>query len=384
MRFGAVQPYIDRVIYFMSGSIRISEVIAHLELIAPVSYQESYDNAGLITGDRAWPVKGVLVTLDCTEAVVEEAIATGCNLIVAHHPIVFKGLRKLTGSSYVERVVISAVKADIAIYAIHTNLDNVLNGVNQKIAERIGLHNIRILRPRSDTLSKLVTFVPRADTDRVLDALYAAGAGNIGNYRDCSFSIDGTGTFTPGDLAHPVVGVAGKKESVQEARVEVIFASAIQDQVVQAMRNAHPYEEVAYYITALRNEHQEVGSGMVGDLPSPMEPRSFLQHLKERMEVKVIRSTALLANPVTRVAVCGGAGSFLLNDAIRAGAQVFVSADFKYHEFFDADGRIIIADIGHYESEVYTKELLVDVLTKKFHTFAIIFSKTVTNPISYT
>jgi len=367
----------------MSDRIRIREVIQHLESIAPLSYQESYDNSGLIIGDYEQPVRGVLVTLDCTEAVVDEAFASGCNLIIAHHPIVFKGLKRLTGANYVERTVMKALKMDVSIYAIHTNLDNVHTGVNRKICELVGLKNLRVLQPRRDTLSKLVTFVPPDNGDDVLAALYAAGAGRVGNYSDCTFTSRGTGSFTPNDHSNPTVGSAGAKEWVDELRVELIFPSHLQDQVISALRRAHPYEEVAYYITVLSNENQDVGAGMVGDLTIPVEPMAFLSGLKDSLGVQVIRATQILEKPVTRVAVCGGSGSFLLKKAVQSGAQVFISADFKYHDFFDADGRIIIADIGHYESEAHTKELLVDVLMKKFPTFAINFSKTVTNPISY-
>lgn len=366
-----------------STTTTIRDVATHLESIAPRSYQESYDNSGLITGDPEWPVRGVLVTLDCVESVVDEAIASGCNLIVAHHPIVFKGLKKLTGSNYVERVVIKAVKHDIAIYAIHTNLDNVHTGVNRKISEMLGLTDLRILAPRRDTLIKLVTFVPTDHAEKVLAALHLAGAGHIGNYRNCSFEVEGRGTFMPNENATPYLGMASKQEFVTEKRLEVIFPASSENKIMSSLRQAHPYEEVAYYLTPLINENQNVGAGMVGNLKEAQEPLAFLEGLKITMDVKTIRHTRLLETPVKRVAVCGGSGSFLLNRAIQAGAQVFVTADFKYHEFFDADGRIIIADIGHYESEVHTKELLVDVLIKKFPSFAINFSKSVTNPISY-
>lgn len=361
----------------------IREVTDYLETIAPRAYQESYDNSGLITGDPAWKVKGVLVTLDCTEEVVEEAIRENCNLIVAHHPIVFKGLKKLTGSNYVERTVIKAIENKVAIYAIHTNLDNVHTGVNYKIAKKIGLINPVILSPRPNTLTKLVTFIPEADTERVVEALHHAGAGEIGNYTHCSFRVEGTGTFRPNELANPSIGEPLRQEYVKETRVEVIFPAYREKAIMKALRQAHPYEEVAFYLTSLNNENQEVGAGMVGELEEPLEPIEFLKRLKECMDLKVIRHTRLLEQPVKKVAVCGGAGSFLLPQAIRSGAQAYVTADFKYHEFFDAEDKIIVADIGHYESEVFTKELLQEVLTKKFRNFAIIFSGTVTNPISY-
>jgi len=365
------------------GSTTIKDVARHLEFIAPPAYQESYDNTGLLTGNPADILKGILVTLDCTEAVVDEAIQTGCNLIIAHHPIIFKGLKRLTGGNYVERTVIKAIRNDIAIYAIHTNLDNVHNGVNRKICEKIGLANLRVLAPKVLVLSKLVTFVPREHTQSVLAALHEAGAGQIGNYENCSFIVDGQGTFKANEHANPAIGEKFVQEVVDETRVEVIFPSHLQAKMVAALREAHPYEEVAFYITRLDNQNQEVGSGMIGELMHELEPSDFLQRLKKSMDLKVIRHTRLLDRPIKKVAVCGGAGSFLLPYARQAGAQAYVSADFKYHEFFDADNEIVIADIGHYESEVYTKELLGEVLIKKFPNFAINFSRTVTNPISY-
>lgn len=326
---------------------------------------------------------GILVTLDCTEAVVEEAIKQGCNLIIAHHPIIFGGLKRLTGANYVERTVIKAIRKEVAIYAIHTNLDNVHNGVNRKICEKVGLKNLRVLAPKMLVLSKLVTFVPHEHTGRVLDALYEAGAGQIGNYVNCSFSVEGEGTFKPTEDANPVIGQKLVQEVVAEKRIEVIFPSHMQARILGALRKAHPYEEIAFYVTRLENPNQEVGSGMIGEVAEPLEPSEFLKRLKVSMDLKVIRHTRFLERPISRVAVCGGAGSYLLPYARQAGAHLYISADFKYHEFFDADDELIIADIGHYESEVCTKELLGEVLTKKFPNFAINFSRTVTNPISY-
>ena len=367
----------------MTASITIKQVTDYLENMAPLSFQESYDNSGLLCGDPSWPVSGILVSLDCIESVVDEAILRGCNLIVAHHPIIFKGLKKITGASYVERTILRAIKNDIAIYAIHTNLDNVATGVNRKIAEIVGLKNLRILDTKRDTLGKLVTFVPEAQAEAVLSALYNAGAGQIGKYNNCSFTVAGTGSFTPKPGANPVIGEVDVSESVSEIRMEVILPVHLQSQIVTALKNAHPYEEVAYYLSTLSNANQEVGAGMIGELDEPMEPLAFLEGLKNRMNLKSIRHTALISRKIKKVAICGGAGSFLLQKAIGAGADVFISSDFKYHEFFDADDKLIIADIGHYESEVFTKELLKDVLMEKFHTFAINFSRTVTNPISY-
>ncbi len=362
---------------------KIKDVAAYLESLAPRDYQESYDNSGLLTGDPLAAVTGILVTLDCTEPVVEEAIVRHCNLIVSHHPILFKGLKKLTGQNYVERTLLLAIRNNIAIYAAHTNLDNVYQGVNSKIAERLSLKKTRILAARKGLLSKLVTFVPADQVEGVLGALYEAGAGQVGNYKNCSFKIPGTGTFLPNQDAHPAIGKPGHQEDVQEVRVEVLLPSRIEDRVLSALRKSHPYEEVAYYLTRVENENQEVGAGLIGELETPVEPIEFLMRLKNQMNTSLIRHTRPLGRPVKKVAVCGGAGSFLLPTAIGEGADVYISADFKYHEFFDADAKIIIADIGHYESEQFTKELFLEVLSKKFPTFAINFSKVVTNPISY-
>lgn len=362
---------------------QLRELTTYLEAFAPVAYQESYDNSGLLVGDPTAEVTGVLVSLDATEAVVDEAITKGCNVVVAHHPIVFKGLKRFTGRNYVERTVMKAIKNDVALYAIHTNLDNVAGGVNFMIAEKLGLQNVRILAPKSQVLTKLVVFVPADSTSGVLNALYEAGAGKIGNYDRCSFRTEGTGTFRPLDGANPAIGTVGDEEHVTEHRVEVVFPNHLEHTMVAAMKRAHPYEEVAYDLYALNNQNQTVGSGAVGDLPAPMYGREWLHYLKHQMGLSVIRHTALPDKPVRRVAVCGGAGGFLLNDAVRAGAEVFVTADYKYHEFFDADGRITICDIGHYESEAFTKDLLQQHLEKKFTTFAVILAETVTNPVKY-
>lgn len=365
------------------STLKIKEIVNVLEAVAPRDYQEGYDNSGLLTGDPSWEVSGILTSLDCTEKIVEEALNQKANLIVAHHTVIFKGLKSITGKNYVERTVLKAIKHDIAIYAIHTNLDNVHTGVNKKIADKIGLTNLQLLQARTDTLLKLVTFIPPDHVDQVMSRLHNAGAGNIGEYKQCSFRTDGTGTFLPTGSAQPHTGTLNQLEKVNEIRVEVILPTAVQHGVIAALKDAHPYEEVAYYLQPLANSNQEVGAGMMGDLPEPEEPMAFLKRLKDCLQTNCIRHTALVNRPIKKVAVCGGAGSFLLNKAISTGADVFVSADFKYHEFFDADGKITIADVGHYESEQFTKELLAAVLKEKFPNFAINFSKRVTNPISY-
>lgn len=362
---------------------KISDVISYLEQIAPPSYQESYDNATLITGNRNSEVTGIVCSLDCIESTVEEAIELGANMIVSHHPIVFKGMKSLTGKNYVERTVIKAIKNDIAIYAIHTNLDHVAYGVNKRISDRLGLLDTKILQPKKQLLSKLIFYVPESEKDKVLQAVFAAGAGKIGEYSNCSFQVKGTGTFTPSAKANPTIGEREKAQEEQEVRVEVLVSNHVLPKVLRTMRETHSYEEVAYYVQPLENENQEVGAGMIGTLSQEMEGEVFLDYLKARMNLDVIKHTSLISRKIKKIAVCGGAGIFLLSDAKRAGADVFVTADVKYHEFFDADGELILCDIGHYESEIFTKELLWEFLSQKFPNIALYLTKVVTNPSSY-
>ncbi|MCE6991712.1 Nif3-like dinuclear metal center hexameric protein [Dyadobacter sp. CY323] len=361
----------------------IKDIAAELERLAPISYQEGYDNAGLLVGSPQTEVNGILFTLDVTEEIVAEAIEKKCNLIVAHHPIVFKGLKKLNGKNYVERTVIKAIKNDIAIYAIHTNLDHVKHGVNWKIAELLGLRNLKVLLPKKQLLTKLTFFSPVENTQAILRKLFEAGAGKIGDYSNCSFQTSGTGSFLPGENANPTLGDVGRLEVVTEHRAEVMFPSYLESKILAALKTAHPYEEVAYYLTLLENENQEVGAGAIGELAQPMRSEDFLRHLKGQMQVSVVKYTEPAFDYIERIAVCGGAGSFLLPEAICQGAQVFVSADYKYHEFFDAEGKIMICDIGHYESEVFTKILLHKHLSGKFSNFALCLSEVNTNPVRY-
>nr|WP_294896513.1 Nif3-like dinuclear metal center hexameric protein [uncultured Pedobacter sp.] len=363
--------------------MQIKDLTNYLESIAPSNYQESYDNSGLIVGNYNQSVTKALISLDCTEAVVDEAIATGCDIIVSHHPIVFKGLKRFNGNNYVERVVMKAIANNIALYAIHTNLDSIATGVNAKICEKIGLTNCRILAPKGGLLKKLCFFVPLAFADAVKGVIFSAGAGEIGNYSNCSFSVTGEGTFKANENAKPFVGNNNELHQEAEQRVEVIYPAQAESQVIKALLNAHPYEEVAYDLYSLGNQHQEVGAGMIGELSEEMDAMEFLIHLKTTMDLNVIRHTQLLPKKIKRVAVCGGSGSFLLKNAIGANADVFVTADFKYHEFFDAEEKLIIADIGHFESEQFTQHLLLDVITKKFPNFAIRLTENNTNPIKY-
>jgi len=363
--------------------MKIKEITDFLEDYAPLHYQESYDNSGLIVGDVNAKVKGALITLDCTEDVIDEAMARNCNLVIAHHPIIFAGLKKLNGSNYIQRTVIKAIKNDITIYAIHTNLDNVHNGVSAKIAEKLGLENCRVLAPKSDLLRQLVVYCPVINAAALKMALFDAGAGAIGDYDQCSFTSVGSGTFRANGNCIPFVGKIGEQHTENEERIEVIYPKYKERTILNAMQIAHPYQEVAHQLYALENKHQLVGAGIVGELQSAVKNKAFLEQIKNVMQTDCIRHTSLVKDKIKIVAVCGGSGSFLLNNAKSVGADIFITADFKYHEFFDAEQDIIIADIGHYESEQFTKDLIYDLLTKKFTKFAIRLSKVNTNPINY-
>ncbi len=363
--------------------MQIRDIIQQLELWAPPVLQESYDNSGLLTGTAVDECKGILVCLDATEKIVEEAIERKCNLIVAHHPIIFSGLKKITGRNYVERTIIKAIKNDIAIYAIHTNLDNIISGVNAAMAAKLGLVNVSILSPKTSLLKKLYTFVPEAHAEAVRSALFQAGGGHIGQYSECSFNSSGTGSFKAGDGTDPFVGKQGERHYEAEIKVEVIFPVWLEQSLIRALKQAHPYEEVAYDIISLSNDFQNVGAGLTGSLPEPVSEKDFLDLLKKEFRLEVIRHTPLLQKPIRKVALCGGAGSFLTKTAVAAGADVFITGDVKYHEFFDADGKLVLADIGHWESEQFTIDLLSDFLTQKFPTFAVLKSTVKTNPVEY-
>ena len=363
--------------------MKIQDITSLLEKLAPPSLQESYDNAGLLTGNLSWECTGIIVSLDATEDIVQEAISKKCNLIVAHHPIIFKGLKKITGKNYVEQTIITAIKNDIAIYAIHTNLDNVLQGVNGKIADMLGLINRKILVPKENLLQKLAVFVPVDHKEKLLEALFAAGAGNIGNYSECSFGTTGTGSFKAGENTNPFVGTKAERHYENEVKIEVIFPVWIERQLLNAMKVAHPYEEIAFDIYSLNNSYEQTGSGLIGELEKEINEKAFLEQLKKIFKLSVIRHTGFTGKTVKKVALCGGAGSFLTVAAKAAGADVYISSDIKYHEFFDAEGSLLLADIGHYESEQFTIDLLFDILSENFPNFAVLKTGVNTNPVKY-
>lgn len=362
--------------------INIRQVTAFLEEKAPLAWQESYDNCGLLIGDDQQSVSNILVCLDVTEEIISEAILKKCNLIVAHHPLLFSGIKKITGTNYIERIVVKAIQNNIAIYAIHTNLDNISDGVNAKIVEKLELSNTRILAPKPGTLYKLSTYCPSASAEQIGEVLFANGAGHIGNYDKCSFQTIGIGSYRALEGANPTIGTINSQHHESETKIEVVFPKYRKNQILAALKEAHPYEEVAFEIFELKNDLLDVGAGAIGELKNALSTESFLAYLKDKMQLDCIRHTSY-AKSIKTVAVCGGSGSFLLADAIKNKADVFITGDFKYHEFFNAENKLMIADIGHYESEKFTIELISKWLSEKFANFAVIFTETNTNPVKY-
>jgi len=361
----------------------VKDLISHLEEIAPLNYAEDFDNVGLLVGDKNTIITNVLVTLDTLEAVIDEAIAKNCNFILSFHPIIFKGLKSITGKNYVERTILKAIKNNIAIYAIHTALDNDKNGVNAMICNQLNLKNQQILIPQKQTIKKLTTYVPEEEAEALRKALFTAGAGQIGNYTNCSFNTEGMGTYTANKDANPTLGVIGKNHNEPETQINVTFAKHHESKVLKALFESHSYEEVAYELITIENTNQNIGMGMIAELEIPQSETDFLNYLKEKMNVSQIRHSQLLNKPVKKIAVLGGSGSFAIQAAKAAGADVFVTSDLKYHDFYQAEDRILLTDIGHYESEQFTKNGLVAILNKKIPNFAFILSNTNTNPVKY-
>ncbi|MBN2814617.1 MAG: Nif3-like dinuclear metal center hexameric protein [Bacteroidales bacterium] len=361
----------------------LREITGILEAAIPVGYQEDYDNSGLSVGDPESTITGILLCIDVTPGVVDEAVKEGCNLILSHHPAIFNPVKKLTGKTVTETVIINAIRNNIALYAAHTNADNLINGVNSTLCSKLGLENTRILVPQQNSLCKLITYVPVAHADVVRSALFEAGAGHIGRYDSCSFQSTGKGSFRALEGAKPFTGKVGQLHFEDELRIETVFPRARQSAVIRALIAAHPYEEVAYDIISLENVNEMAGSGMTGELTEPTDEETFLQKVKSVLGCRVIRHSRLLQKPVRKVALCGGSGSFLIDAAIRSGATMFLTADIKYHQFFEAEDHLVIADIGHYESEQFTIEIFYDILRKNLPNFAIRFSHINTNPINY-
>lgn len=351
--------------------------------MAPLAYAEDFDNVGLLVGNADNETTGVMVCHDALESVIDEAAYKKCNLVVCFHPILFTGLKKITGKNYTERAVIKAIKNDIAIYAVHTALDNHKHGVNKIFCNALGLLNTSILIPKENFIRKLVTYTIPENMEKLRNALFDAGAGSIGNYENCSFNSQGIGTYQGTEGSNPAIGEPGEFVEGQEIKIEVTFEKHLEAKILKALFANHVYEEVAYELYTLQNRHQNIGLGMVGELETPMDEKEFLNFVKEKMQAEGIRHSAFTGQKVKKVAVLGGSGSFAIKNAIAAGADAYITADLKYHQFYEAEGRLLLADIGHFESERYTKNYIVDYLTKKIPNFAFILSEENTNPVKY-
>jgi dinuclear metal center YbgI/SA1388 family protein len=363
--------------------MKVKDVAGILEELAPLDYAEDFDNVGLLVGNPDMNVTNILVTLDSIESVIDEAIKKSCNLVISFHPIVFKGIKTLTGSDYIQRAVIKAVQNNISIYCLHTALDNAIEGVNAKICEVLEVKNTRILIPQKGTIKKLTTYIPRTHSKILMDGLFKAGAGSIGNYSECSFTVDGTGSYKAGENANPVIGKMGELHLEEETQINVTFPKSKEKNVLTALFDHHPYEEVAYEISTLDNVNSQIGMGMIGELELPLDEKDFLSIIKDKMNIPCIRHSAFLGKKIRKVAVLGGSGAFAITAVKNSGADIFITSDIKYHQFFEAENKLLLADIGHYESEQFTKNLLVDYLTKKMPNFAISLSESITNPIKY-
>ena len=363
--------------------MKIKDVIRIIEEIIPPVYAEDFDNTGLLTGNSEQDLKGILITHDSLEPVIDEAIMRGMNFILSFHPIIFKGLKSITGKNYVERSIIKAIKNDIAIYAVHTALDNQHFGVSGILAQQLGLQNQKTLIPQTHSLRQLVTYAPVDKAEKIREALFSVGAGKIGHYENCSFNVTGTGIFKALEKAQPYVGERGKLHYEEEERISLIFPKHLQDSIIRKLREVHPYEEVAYEIIRLENYNPEIGMGIIGELEQTVDEKEYLAYLKNKLNLSCIRYSGLREKPISKVAVLGGSGSFAIQAALKAGADIFITSDIKYHEFYQSENQMIIADVGHYESEQFTKIFLYEQLIKKIRNFAVAISEINTNPVNY-
>lgn len=363
-------------------TIHVREILSTIEDFAPLSLQESYDNAGLICGSPDAAVKSILLTTDITEEVVDEAIEDGHNLIISHHPLTLQGLKNLRPDSYIQRCLIKAIRHELNIYSAHTNLDSVMQGVSGRMADKLGLRNRKILQPSGQLLC-FSFYTPISQAEKVRQAIFDIGGGYIGGYSHCSYNQEGVGTFLAKEGCHPTVGQIVTLHREKEIKTEITIPTYLLQKSIQALLKVHPYEEPVWNIIPLSNPNPVNGFGIIGELPEAVESHSFLQQIKTVFHCQTIRHTSLCKSQIRKVAVCGGAGAFLTSRAIAQGADIYITGDYKYHDFFQAENRLIIADIGHYESEQFTKEIFYELVTKKIPNFAIQFSKIETNPIHY-
>lgn len=363
--------------------MKIKEIVSALERFAPLPLQDGFDNAGLQIGLTDAEATGALLCLDVTESVLDEAIALRCNMVISHHPLIFKGYKSITGKDYVERCILKAIKNDIVIYSAHTNLDNAQGGVNYKIAEKLGLDHVEILDPKSGMLLKLVTFVPESHAEKVRNALFDSGCGNIGNYDSCSYNVSGEGTFRAQENTHPFCGEIGKLHREKEVRIETVLPAYKRNDTVKALLLAHPYGEPVFDLYSLQNTWMQAGSGIIGELNVPEPELDFLKRLKKTFNLSCVKHNTLTGRMIKKIALCGGSGSFLIPLALRNEADVFITGEIKYHDYFGYDNKILLAEIGHYESEQYTKEIFYTIIRDLYPNFTLFMSKVNTNPIKY-
>ena len=363
--------------------MKLRELCAWLDSEAPLSFQESYDNSGLQIGEPGSEISSALLTVDVTEKVVEEAITAGCNVIISHHPLIFTPVKKISGRNSTERIISRCIRNDISVYSAHTNLDIAHHLVSRKMAEKLGLVETKVLSPQENKLMKLVTYIPESHLDKVRNAIFDAGAGVVGNYDRCGFALQGTGSFRGNEGSDPFVGEPGKLHFENEVRFETVMFAHMRDRVMDALLANHPYEEVAYDLYSLENRNIDSGLGCIGTLQEEMEERSFVKMVSEVFGARSVRFSDPTGKKINKVAVCGGSGSSLVRDAILQGADAFVTAEIKYHTFFETENRILLVDTGHYESEKYSVEVLKELIIKKFPKFALRFSEINTNPINY-
>lgn len=363
--------------------IKLEKIIEVIEQIAPVPLQESYDNSGLLVGNREDLITGALISLDLTEEVIDEAISLNYNLIITHHPPIFKPLKKLTGSDVTEKCIIKAIRNDIALYCAHTNLDNSIDGVNAILAQKIGIIPTGVVQPLKGMLRKLVVFVPESHHESVREAIFRAGAGEIGNYDNCSFNTSGNGTFRAGKGSYPYIGEIGELHSEPEIKIETILPFWLESKVLKAISETHPYEEVAWDSYSLTNDFWGAGSGLIGKLVDPMSELELLKRLKSVLSIPFLKHSPFTNKMVETIGICGGSGNFLIRDAISKKCDVFITGELKYHDYFSAESRILLIEAGHYETEQFTKELLYQILKEKFSTFALQISGINSNPVNY-
>jgi dinuclear metal center YbgI/SA1388 family protein len=361
----------------------VKNIIEQIENQAPIALQESYDNSGLQIGKLDSDVNKALICIDITPAVMQEAIVNGCDMIISHHPLIFEGLKKISGRNAIEQMVELAIKHNILIYSAHTHLDNIKSGVNGMLAEKLGLTHLKILRSKQNILRKLITFCPEAEAEKVRKAIFDAGAGHIGNYDCCSYNIQGQGTFRANEKANPFVGKIGEMHTEKEVRIETIYPFYHEKEIINALKNSHPYEEVAYDIYPLHNDFQQVGSGMLGELKEKTDASSFLKTIMDTLQIPILKYSGNIHKEIKKVAVCGGSGAFLIKDALNCQADIFITSDIKYHQFGDYSEKLILVDAGHFETEQFTKHLICDILNKKFPTFATRISEQDNNLVKY-